>query len=268
MDNQSPSPITPDFSIEHSLGSPQFSQPGFFNTRHHQSHQATSKDTESAFPMMSMAYHPSEVHAGYYAQPPVPAQTQPAAIQAAASANGRPKKNQYPCPLAKQENCHDFFTTSGHAARHSKKHTGRKDAICPECNKAFTRKDNMEQHRRTHKGGRGTAKVASDRGTKKASARAQRPKVSPSQTSTPVLSPAALDPSLPISPTGSFMGQPSQSAFMQPAHISDQFLDFSQRAYPDPTVYAMSYSYPAPPSSDHAGLDVLATAASDTRRFS
>lgn len=64
------------------------------------------------------------------------------------------KKNTYPCPLAKEYNCHDYFTTSGHAARHSKKHTGKKDAICPQCNKAFTRKDNMEQHRRTHRDGR------------------------------------------------------------------------------------------------------------------
>ncbi|KAF2460825.1 hypothetical protein BDY21DRAFT_261597, partial [Lineolata rhizophorae] len=56
----------------------------------------------------------------------------------------------YPCPLAKQFGCSDFFTTSGHAARHAKKHTGKKDAFCPECGKAFTRKDNMEQHRRTH----------------------------------------------------------------------------------------------------------------------
>src|SRR5205814_790453 len=59
------------------------------------------------------------------------------------------KKNQYPCPLAKEFACSDYFTTSGHAARHAKKHTGKKDAFCPECNKAFTRKDNMEHHRRT-----------------------------------------------------------------------------------------------------------------------
>lgn len=60
------------------------------------------------------------------------------------------RKNSYPCPVSKQYNCSEYFTTSGHAARHAKKHTGKKDAICPECQKAFTRKDNMEQHRRTH----------------------------------------------------------------------------------------------------------------------
>jgi len=69
-----------------------------------------------------------------------------------------PKKNHYPCPMAKQVGCTDYFTTSGHAARHAKKHTGKKDAFCPECNKAFTRKDNMEQHRRTHQNGRGASR--------------------------------------------------------------------------------------------------------------
>ena len=81
----------------------------------------------------------------------------------AASNNARPvapKKNQYPCPLSKQFNCADYFTTSGHAARHAKKHTGKKDAFCPECNKAFTRKDNMEQHRRTHQNGRGASRTS------------------------------------------------------------------------------------------------------------
>lgn len=77
------------------------------------------------------------------------------------------KKNQYPCPMAKQIGCTDFFTTSGHAARHAKKHTGKKDAYCPECNKAFTRKDNMEQHRRTHQNGRGPSRSSEDSKVKK-----------------------------------------------------------------------------------------------------
>ncbi|KAK5168241.1 uncharacterized protein LTR77_006810 [Saxophila tyrrhenica] len=78
-------------------------------------------------------------------------------VSTTSNAKPQPKKNQYPCPMAKQFGCADFFTTSGHAARHAKKHTGKKDAYCPECNKAFTRKDNMEQHRRTHQNGRGAA---------------------------------------------------------------------------------------------------------------
>lgn len=81
-------------------------------------------------------------------------------VSATSNAKSQPKKNSYPCPMAKQFGCTDFFTTSGHAARHAKKHTGKKDAFCPECNKAFTRKDNMEQHRRTHQNGRGNPRPA------------------------------------------------------------------------------------------------------------
>lgn len=67
--------------------------------------------------------------------------------------NGNPtgKKNKYPCPYAASHNCSATFTTSGHAARHGKKHTGEKGVHCPVCDKAFTRKDNMKQHERTHK---------------------------------------------------------------------------------------------------------------------
>ncbi|KAE8394331.1 hypothetical protein ETB97_000966 [Aspergillus alliaceus] len=61
------------------------------------------------------------------------------------------RKNKYPCPFAASHNCSATFTTSGHAARHGKKHTGEKSVHCPICNKAFTRKDNMKQHIRTHR---------------------------------------------------------------------------------------------------------------------
>ncbi|KAK2859889.1 hypothetical protein FQN49_004609 [Arthroderma sp. PD_2] len=61
------------------------------------------------------------------------------------------KKNKYACPYATSHGCSATFTTSGHAARHGKKHTGEKRVHCPVCNKAFTRKDNMKQHRRTHR---------------------------------------------------------------------------------------------------------------------
>jgi uncharacterized C2H2 Zn-finger protein len=62
-----------------------------------------------------------------------------------------PRKNKYPCPYAASHGCSATFTTSGHAARHGKKHTGEKSVHCPVCNKAFTRKDNMKQHIRTHR---------------------------------------------------------------------------------------------------------------------
>ena len=61
------------------------------------------------------------------------------------------RKNKYPCPYAASHGCASTFTTSGHAARHGKKHTGEKSVHCPICNKAFTRKDNMKQHIRTHR---------------------------------------------------------------------------------------------------------------------
>lgn len=62
------------------------------------------------------------------------------------------RKNKYPCPYAASHGCSSTFTTSGHAARHGKKHTGEKSVHCPVCDKAFTRKDNMKQHIRTHRG--------------------------------------------------------------------------------------------------------------------
>jgi hypothetical protein len=166
-----------------------------------------------------------------------------------------PKKNQYPCPLSKQFNCADYFTTSGHAARHAKKHTGKKDAFCPECNKAFTRKDNMEQHRRTHQSGRNAAKGA-ERDVKKAKHQAKRPKPAPLQSSTmPSLSQLSMvDPSLPLSPSGFAMAPAVQS--------SDSFLEFPPSSrYPDPAAY--SYN-PAP--AQYGGLDALAIAASGEKR--
>ena len=60
------------------------------------------------------------------------------------------RKNKYPCPFAASYQCTATFTTSGHAARHGRKHTGEKSVLCPICNKAFTRKDNMKQHIRIH----------------------------------------------------------------------------------------------------------------------
>lgn len=67
------------------------------------------------------------------------------------SSNTVGKKSKYPCPYAASHGCVATFTTSGHAARHGKKHTGEKSVLCPICNKAFTRKDNMKQHKRTHR---------------------------------------------------------------------------------------------------------------------
>lgn len=78
------------------------------------------------------------------------ASTQTTSSSSPTTSSGPPKK-KFPCPHATRFCCADTFTTSGHAARHGKKHTGEKSVVCPTCNKAFTRKDNMKQHERTHK---------------------------------------------------------------------------------------------------------------------
>ena len=113
-------------------------------------------------PMPLQPVHPTQAGAAYPRSSTSPSSepSRVSNVSAASNPKQQPKKNQYPCPLAKQVGCNDFFTTSGHAARHAKKHTGKKDAFCPECNKAFTRKDNMEQHRRTHQNGRGASRTA------------------------------------------------------------------------------------------------------------
>jgi len=83
-----------------------------------------------------------------------PVAATPTSIQSANASNtngSKIGKKKYPCPHAVRYSCTDTFTTSGHAARHGKKHTGEKNIFCPTCNKAFTRKDNMKQHERTHK---------------------------------------------------------------------------------------------------------------------
>ncbi|MCJ1243756.1 Zinc finger and SCAN domain-containing protein 5B [Trapelia coarctata] len=83
-----------------------------------------------------------------------PVAATPSSLQSASAPNtngSKIGKKKYPCPHAVRYSCTDTFTTSGHAARHGKKHTGEKNIFCPTCNKAFTRKDNMKQHERTHK---------------------------------------------------------------------------------------------------------------------
>ncbi|KAL2872081.1 C2H2-type zinc finger protein [Aspergillus lucknowensis] len=84
------------------------------------------------------------------AEPPSP-QTSIASTSKESVGPKPARKNKYPCPFAASHACTATFTTSGHAARHGKKHTGEKSVHCPICNKAFTRKDNMKQHIRTHR---------------------------------------------------------------------------------------------------------------------
>lgn len=103
--------------------------------------------TPSAYAMPAAQMPVQQMQVAPPVQHPVPQQmyrssnspsSEPSRVSTvSAASNGArpvaPKKNQYPCPLSKQFNCSDHFTTSGHAARHAKKHTGKKDAYCPEC---------------------------------------------------------------------------------------------------------------------------------------
>ncbi|GAM86088.1 hypothetical protein ANO11243_040980 [Dothideomycetidae sp. 11243] len=226
------------------------------------------------------------------------------ASASAAAQKQNAKKSQYPCPLAKQYKCNDFFTTSGHAARHAKKHTGRKDAICPECNKAFTRKDNMEQHRRTHQNVRGpTSSKATDSRVKKPvkqnSRRSDRSSISapleaaavaqleeqaqqqlpptndfPTLANSHMLQPGLLAGGGPYymnpEPVGS-LPQPIVSDYTtRPQMYRSGYngsLDFTSAITPslgDPAD--LHFNYPSPGLSN--GLNTLALAASDHRRMS
>ncbi|KAF2866691.1 hypothetical protein BDV95DRAFT_504089, partial [Massariosphaeria phaeospora] len=239
---QTPSPITPEFSFGGpSMHSPVFSS-GYFSS--------LAKDSDSAYPPVpqnsaSLPYPATGASQTAYFSPQQGTGTD--SRPASASANPRSKKNNYPCPMAVQFKCADYFTTSGHAARHAKKHTGKKDAFCPECNKAFTRKDNMEQHRRTHQSGRNATK-GGEGSAKKAKHQAKRPKPAPLHT--------PMEP-FPSSPLGSSM---SIAPAVQPV---DDFNDYSQSVYPDPAAFGISYPFSG---GSFYGLDTLATAASEEKR--
>ncbi|KIX93039.1 uncharacterized protein Z520_11312 [Fonsecaea multimorphosa CBS 102226] len=125
-------------------------------------------------PSLQNLPHPSRSNIATAPIPPPVVTSAPASEQArtspSASSGATPgKKNKYPCPYAQSHNCQATFTTSGHAARHGKKHTGEKGVHCPICNKAFTRKDNMKQHERTHKGASASGST-SDESTRKSKA--------------------------------------------------------------------------------------------------
>ncbi|ESZ97072.1 hypothetical protein SBOR_2563 [Sclerotinia borealis F-4128] len=66
--------------------------------------------------------------------------------------NPVPAKKRYSCKYKVEYQCDRTFTTSGHASRHLKIHTAEKMIPCifPNCEKKFTRKDNMKQHLETH----------------------------------------------------------------------------------------------------------------------
>jgi hypothetical protein len=185
MDDSSPSPITPVFSfhdsnltvydnlirqdvsnymVSPSSGTPFMEQQMIPSPL--LSEQMMQFQAKAAIPPLPASSYPHIPIVSDIQQTPTPASSSTSnlsnlnvnttAVSTAPSGNSPPntssKKNKYPCPYATSHNCLATFTTSGHAARHGKKHTGEKGVHCPVCNKAFTRKDNMKQHERTHKG--------------------------------------------------------------------------------------------------------------------
>ncbi|KDN36783.1 hypothetical protein K437DRAFT_229541 [Tilletiaria anomala UBC 951] len=58
-------------------------------------------------------------------------------------------KKRYPCG---HPGCNKTFSTSGHAARHSRIHAGSRPYMCtfPNCKARFSRQDNSLQHYKTH----------------------------------------------------------------------------------------------------------------------
>ncbi|KAF2771769.1 hypothetical protein EJ03DRAFT_342149 [Teratosphaeria nubilosa] len=174
-------------------------------------------------------------------------------VSGTSNTKAQPKKNQYPCPMAKQVGCTDFFTTSGHAARHAKKHTGKKDAFCPECNKAFTRKDNMEQHRRTHQNGRGGSRSSNNddssrvkKPTKASSKKSSTIKAEPQQLETAIeqqlseQQPSPMAQAHPqIIPQQASMQQPlmiDQAMMMPPSASGPYFIDSGLDTGPVPSL--------------------------------
>ncbi|KAF2862772.1 hypothetical protein K470DRAFT_268727 [Piedraia hortae CBS 480.64] len=272
-----PSPHTPSLACSDSCDSPfspQTPRDSIMDPRdyyYHQQPQQPQPQSQPQQPTYQPPHYPPHAHPAY-APPPV-------AIPAPPSGSAKPaRKSHYPCPMAKQFGCTDFFTTSGHAARHAKKHTGKKDAFCPECSKAFTRKDNMEQHRRTHQTGRASSRPAESR-VAKSKKPAKKPGTKPDEivinppvASSPYYAPgssmdpgpvpplpmAAMDPKHPQSHHRGYQ----QHVPLPPPHGVDFSNPPSQLLQGDP---ALHYPYPSPGQS--AGLDNLARAASQHRHL-
>jgi hypothetical protein len=107
-------------------------------------------------PCLSLPLQPTYAASQYMQMPNSPTLSarrsqSPRAPHAPRDVNGN---RLYPCPLAATYRCDQHFSTSGHARRHSRIHTGERGAECPECGQKFSRQDNMQQHRRTHRNGR------------------------------------------------------------------------------------------------------------------
>lgn len=185
--------------------------------------------------------------------------------------NSKTIKKKYPCPHATRFNCHDTFTTSGHAARHGKKHTGEKNIHCPTCNKAFTRKDNMKQHERTHKsskGGAGAAAAADLPSPTTPTTSASKPLSASSHPRKPPTSTSNSDePGRHINDAPmEFDGDSSKLQLSNPPVLPDLMQDV--RSTPNGRIPSVSGRSEVDGEGDSPGLDALAVAsaiASDAR---
>lgn len=234
-------------------------------TQQHQQQQHYSKPQSHQVPLLETAAPPQ------YPLPtdgmvPLSPQTQRSEQPASTPAPAAPvKKNKYPCPYASSHACIATFTTSGHAARHGKKHTGEKGVHCPVCGKAFTRKDNMKQHERTHKSGsEDSLKAKSSASTKDATsiARSNR-KVSARKSSISSHQQIAQSPN----PTDSSnmspvpMTEDSMSIYEEPA--TDMGLGGGYYPTMDQAAIMNNQALrPAVPARTFSDLDTLAMAAS------
>lgn len=241
MDLDLPSPITPEFAGEVYDNLPSASH---LYPASHAGYMVQSSKSSTAYPPVPAQNvplpYPSHARQNYASQRPEAVKTQtaqPQTVEVPVPPAQRSKKGQHPCPLAKQYNCIDTFTTSGHASRHAKKHRGEKSAVCPDCGKDFTRKDNMEQHRKTHLNGRNANKGRNADASKAARSQSKRPKPSPLQSG------AARESTHSAMSISSVTSQPQQ-----------QLPDFVTTSY-----------YQTAPSS--SALHALANAASDERRY-
>jgi hypothetical protein len=264
---RTPSPLTPDlnFGIEGLAVSQKYADPATafassspYNTAPAQHIQQYAPISAQPQPLPVAPYHarPSiGQKRSLYTAPQLPIEdtesSEPSTTSLRGSSRnaGPSRKNHYPCPLARQYSCQDYFTTSGHAARHAKKHTGRKDALCPECNKAFTRKDNMEQHRRTHQTGRKASRDSVE--TNSSSKRAKS--VTKSAKPLAIQASPQVESAAPLSPARSYSSYADSSIGLAPQPYPD-LSGQSGYAYPNPAAYYDTASL--------TGLDTLAIAAS------
>lgn len=143
--NDSPSPTTPAQLFEPRLRVKAGEHPPLLSSLTDAAPAQLHHSPRSAYPLLSPRLDPSDLGSacsrsnGSVSPPDSPM-----------TVSAKPMPKKYPCQFAERLGCRDMFTTSGHASRHAKKHTGEKNVPCPRCPKKFARKDNMKQHLKTH----------------------------------------------------------------------------------------------------------------------